>query len=81
MAERIGTALTDSLNGRALLLVTHRLSHLDDFDEILVMDNGRIIERGTEKDLLALGGRYAEMKRTQLDWIDADDEVGYVERG
>ena len=80
MAERIGTALTDSLNGRALLLVTHRLSHLDDFDEILVMDNGRIIERGTEKDLLALGGRYAEMKRTQLDWIDADDEVGYVER-
>ena len=80
MAERIGTALTDSLKGRALLLVTHRLSHLDDFDEILVMDNGRIIERGTEKDLLALGGRYAEMKRTQLDWVDADDEVGYVER-
>ena len=81
MAERIGNALMDSLNGRALLLVTHRLSHLDDFDEILVMDNGRIIERGTEKDLLALGGRYAEMKRTQLDWVDADDEVGYVERG
>lgn len=80
MAERIGKRLMDSLDGRALLLVTHRLSHLDDFDEILVMDNGRIIERGSEKDLLALGGRYAEMKRTQLDWIDADDEVGYVER-
>ena len=81
MAERIGIRLMDSLQGRALLLVTHRLSHLDDFDEILVMDNGRIIERGTEQDLLTLGGRYAEMKRTQLDWIDADDEVEYVERG
>lgn len=80
MAERIGRELMDSLNGCALLLVTHRLTHLDDFDEILVMDNGRIIERGTEAYLLALGGRYAEMKRTQLDWIDADDEMEYVER-
>lgn len=80
MAKRIGARLMDSLKGRALLLVTHRLTHLEEFDEILVMDNGRIIERGTEAELIALGGRYAEMKRIQLDWVDADDENEYIVR-
>ena len=81
MAHRIGKRLTETLGDRALLLVTHRLTGLDTFDEILVMDGGRIIERGTEAELLARGGRYAEMKRAQSDWVDADDEGEYVVRG
>lgn len=80
MAHRIGKRLDVTLGDRALLLVTHRLTGLDTFDEILVMDGGRIAERGTEAELIARGGRYAEMKRAQADWVDADDESEYVVR-
>lgn len=80
MAGRIGARLTETLGARALLLVTHRLTGLKDFDEILVMDSGRIIERGTEEELLVRRGRYAKMKHAQEDWIDADDQSEYVIR-
>ncbi|MCC7548585.1 MAG: ABC transporter ATP-binding protein/permease [Burkholderiales bacterium] len=47
--------------GRTTLIIAHRLSTIVDADEILVMDHGRIIERGTHYDLLARGGAYAQM--------------------
>jgi NHLM bacteriocin system ABC transporter peptidase/ATP-binding protein len=47
--------------GCALLIITHRLSALADCDEILVFAGGRVIERGTHGDLLALGGAYREL--------------------
>ena len=46
-------------------MIAHRLSTVVDAHQILVMEQGRIVERGTHAELLALGGRYAEMWRLQ----------------
>jgi ATP-binding cassette, subfamily C, bacterial CydC len=48
--------------GRAVLMVTHRLQGLENWDEIIVMREGRIVERGTHAALLAAGGYYARLK-------------------
>jgi ATP-binding cassette subfamily B protein len=50
---------------RTTLIIAHRLSTIAEADCILVMDGGRIVERGTHRELLAQGGRYAEMWRLQ----------------
>ncbi len=50
---------------RTTLIIAHRLSTIAEADCILVMDGGRIIERGTHRELLVQGGRYAEMWRLQ----------------
>ena len=47
--------------GRTTLVIAHRLSTVMDADQILVMDRGRIVERGTHRDLLAAGGDYGSM--------------------
>jgi ATP-binding cassette subfamily B protein len=47
--------------GHTTLVIAHRLSTVMDADQILVMDHGRIVERGTHRDLLAAGGAYAQM--------------------
>ena len=59
-------ALTDALQGRSALVIAHRLSTVVQADEIVVLDSGRIVERGTHDQLLAAEGRYAELVRTQL---------------
>jgi ABC-type multidrug transport system fused ATPase/permease subunit len=59
--------------GRSLLLVTHRLVGLEAMDEVLVMDKGRVIERGTEAGLLQQRGRYYELWKLQHRALDADD--------
>lgn len=50
---------------RSLLLITHRLTGLDGVDEIVVMDGGRVVERGRHDALVARGGRYADLWWTQ----------------
>lgn len=59
-------ALATALEGRTSLVIAHRLATVRDADEILVVDGGRIVERGRHDDLLPLGGLYAELSRTQL---------------
>ncbi|MFX4294202.1 ABC transporter ATP-binding protein [Streptomyces bohaiensis] len=59
-------ALTEALRGRTSLVIAHRLSTVRAADEILVLEAGRIIERGTHEQLLAAGGRYGELYRTQF---------------
>ncbi len=59
-------ALASALAGRTSLVIAHRLSTIRDADLILVLDGGRIVERGCHEDLLAAGGLYAELYRTQF---------------
>ncbi|HEX5017729.1 MAG TPA: ABC transporter ATP-binding protein [Actinomycetes bacterium] len=59
-------ALDSALLGRTSLVIAHRLSTVRAADEILVIDDGRIIERGNHEALLAYGGLYADLHRTQL---------------
>jgi ATP-binding cassette subfamily B protein len=67
------TRLRQVMRGRTSIVVAHRISTVKDADEILVLDQGRISERGTHSQLVALGGRYADMYRRQLlsDELDA----------
>jgi ATP-binding cassette subfamily B protein len=59
-------ALDTALEGRTSLVIAHRLSTVRNADLILVVDDGRVAERGTHDDLLALGGIYADLYRTQF---------------
>jgi ATP-binding cassette subfamily B protein len=59
-------ALDAALAGRTSLVIAHRLSTIRSADRILVVDDGRIVESGTHEELLALGGRYADLYRTQF---------------
>ncbi|MEV7628885.1 ABC transporter ATP-binding protein [Actinoplanes sp. NPDC089786] len=63
----VQAALGEALAGRTSVVIAHRLSTIRSADQILVLENGRIVERGRHPDLLAAGGRYAELYRTQFD--------------
>jgi ATP-binding cassette subfamily B protein len=59
-------ALSLALAGRTSLVIAHRLSTVRDASQILVIDDGRVTETGTHEELLAAGGLYAELYRTQF---------------
>ncbi len=61
--------------GRATLLVSHSLIGLEDFDLVLVLDAGHVVERGTARELAARGGRYARLLALQRS-VQALDEGG-----
>jgi ATP-binding cassette subfamily B protein len=66
-------ALRETLSGRTSLVIAHRLSTVRESDELLVIDDGRIIERGTHAGLLARKGLYADLYRIQFaDQEDVD---------
>ena len=60
----IQRALATALAGRTAVVIAHRLSTITNADQILVVDEGRIVERGEHHDLLDAGGLYAELYRT-----------------
>jgi ATP-binding cassette subfamily B protein len=61
----VQTALKEALKGRTSIVIAHRLSTIIHADQILVIDNGEIIERGTHDELVAKGGMYFELYERQ----------------
>ncbi|HET7651713.1 MAG TPA: ABC transporter ATP-binding protein [Acidimicrobiales bacterium] len=62
----VQAALAEALVGRTSIVIAHRLSTIQAADEILVVDAGRIVERGRHAELIAAGGLYAELYETQF---------------
>jgi ATP-binding cassette subfamily B protein len=71
--QALQRALDEALRDRSALVIAHRLSTVRHADLILVVDDGRIVERGTHAELVAAGGLYAELYRTQF-----SEELGEV---
>jgi subfamily B ATP-binding cassette protein MsbA len=64
--RHIQAALEKAMSGRAALVIAHRLSTIERADLILVMDKGRVVERGAHAELLARGGHYAQLYKKQF---------------
>ncbi|MCZ4077206.1 ABC transporter ATP-binding protein [Rhodococcus sp. H36-A4] len=62
----VQAALSEALEGKTSVVIAHRLSTIRAADVILVVEAGRIVQRGTHSELLAAGGRYEELHRTQF---------------
>jgi ATP-binding cassette subfamily B protein len=71
-------ALATALEGRTSLVIAHRLSTIREADTILVVEDGRIAQQGRHDELLALGGTYENLYRTQFASQDADGTVAGV---
>ncbi|MCA4079388.1 ATP-binding cassette domain-containing protein, partial [Pseudomonas kurunegalensis] len=65
--RHIQAALDHVMQGRTTLVIAHRLSTIEKADQILVMDQGRLVERGTHAELLAANGHYARLHAMGLD--------------
>jgi ABC-type multidrug transport system fused ATPase/permease subunit len=70
----VTAALGEALEGRTALVIAHRLSTVRAADSIIVLEDGRVVEQGRHSELLALGGRYAELYRTQFATSEAEAE-------
>jgi ATP-binding cassette subfamily B protein len=70
----VSRALDNALEGRTSVVIAHRLSTVRRADQILVVEDGRVVERGTHEQLLESGGVYSDLYRTQFE----DDESPVV---
>jgi ATP-binding cassette, subfamily B, multidrug efflux pump len=73
--EKILRHLTEVMKGRTTLLISHRVSTIQNADEIVVLHEGGIVERGTHEQLLALNGYYTELYNKQLIEEELEKEV------
>ena len=77
--KEIQASLREVSAGRTTLIIAHRLSTVVDADEILVLDDGRIVERGRHAQLLALDGHYADMWARQQEVEEARETLEHAE--
>jgi len=73
--RHIQAALEHAVQGRTTLVIAHRLSTIERADLILVMDQGRIVERGTHAQLLAENGYYARLHATQFEELTEEPDA------
>ncbi|MDM7857976.1 lipid A export permease/ATP-binding protein MsbA [Thiopseudomonas acetoxidans] len=73
--RHIQAALEHAVQGRTTLVIAHRLSTIERADLILVMDQGKIVERGTHAELLAQNGYYSRLHATQFEDLAPEQEV------
>nr|WP_258407930.1 ABC transporter ATP-binding protein [Streptomyces hygroscopicus] len=71
-ARRVVRPLRRLMSGRTTIMITHDLNLAPDADRVLVLDHGRVVETGTHRDLLALGGAYARLHGSQNGSSQAD---------
>jgi ATP-binding cassette subfamily B protein len=71
-------ALDTALQGRTSLVIAHRLSTVRNADQILVVEDGRIVQRGTHEELLAEGGTYSDLYETQFKPVEAGPALGVL---
>lgn len=64
--RQVQEAIDNARQGRTTLIIAHRLSTIENADRILVLEQGRLMESGTHRELLRAGGRYAELHRAQF---------------
>ncbi|HEV7822680.1 MAG TPA: hypothetical protein VGO84_15965, partial [Burkholderiales bacterium] len=77
--QAIQAELEQIARGRTTLVIAHRLSTVMDANQILVMDAGRIVERGTHRELLIRGGVYAEMWALQQQEEAAQTDTAQID--
>jgi ATP-binding cassette subfamily B protein len=70
------SGLRGALAGRTAVIASHRVSAVRDASQVIVLDSGRVVERGTHASLISAGGRYtALLQRQQLEESLEDEEV------
>jgi ABC-type multidrug transport system fused ATPase/permease subunit len=75
--EKIFTSLERNMEGRTVVLITHRFSTVKNADKIIMLEHGRIIEQGTHHDLMILNGRYAELYSMQAKrYLESENQLG-----
>ncbi|WP_245901817.1 ABCB family ABC transporter ATP-binding protein/permease [Phreatobacter oligotrophus] len=79
--REIQEALDRISRDRTAIVIAHRLSTIVDADEIIVLDDGRVAERGTHGELLAKGGLYAGLWNRQREAAEAEEKIAGLERG
>jgi ABC-type multidrug transport system fused ATPase/permease subunit len=73
--EKIFSSLEKNTEGKTVLLITHRFSTVKNADKILMMENGKIIEQGSHRELMNLQGKYADLYTMQANRYLESEEV------
>jgi ATP-binding cassette subfamily B protein len=67
--QRIQAAMRQLMKGKTCFVIAHRLSTIESADHILVLDGGKVVEQGTHRELMALGGTYYNLYQSQFDAV------------